>query len=789
MSEGKTGALYNAHSYHTKVPPKAIENYIRHFTEPGEIILDGFSGTGMTGAAVHCTNEDRRCILVDLSPAAAFISALYNSSVDPSEFNRYADAILQTVEHETQVLYETRQPKTNKLAIIDSVIWSTVLMCPSCNRPVPFWFLKERGDQFECPECKAISTRTAYEYSVESFVDPVNKQLRKRNKKVPVQITYKVGSTRRVKAPDEADIRSLTDVARILEAQWFPTEPFLGIGAEWGDTYRAGYHRGYEYTYDFYFVRALAVLSRLRSAAMEAPRHLRIHLLGLLTSVAFAATHLYKYRTTGGGQPAGNNLYIPALIKEQNVIAALRRKLNDLVAAEQVKRGWRRSTCVSNASATELHGVPDASVDYVFVDPPFGANIMYSESSFLWEAWLKVRTDQTPEAIVNDTQHKGLPEYQALMTSCFREFLRVLKPGRWMTVEFHNSQNAVWASIQEALGSAGFVVADVRTLDKKQGTFKQVTTSGAVKQDLIISAYRPNGGLEARFRLEAGTEDGVWDFIRTHLKQLPVCVLKAGRVEVIAERLNYLLFDRMVAFHVQRGVSVPISASDFYAGLQQRFSEREGMYFLTDQVAEYDKKRVSVKEVLQLEIFVSDEASAIQWLKQQLTKKPQTFQEIHPDFIREIGGWQKHEKPLELLDLLRDNFLPYDGTGDVPSQVHSYLSSNWPDLRKKAKDDPALRAKAKDRWYVPDPKKVGDLEKLRERSLLKEFEEYRVSAQKRLKVFRLEAVRAGFKRAWQDRDYDTIIGVARKVPEEVLQEDPKLLMWYDQAMTRKGENT
>jgi len=234
---------------------------------------------------------------------------------------------------------------------------------------------------------------------------------------------------------------------------------------------------------------------------------------------------------------------------------------------------------------------------------------------------------------------------------------------------------------------------------------------------------------------------------------------------------------------------VPISASDFYAGLQQRFSEREGMYFLTDQVAEYDKKRVSVKEVLQLEIFVSDEASAIQWLKQQLTKKPQTFQEIHPDFIREIGGWQKHEKPLELLDLLRDNFLPYDGTGDVPSQVHSYLSSNWPDLRKKAKDDPALRAKAKDRWYVPDPKKVGDLEKLRERSLLKEFEEYRVSAQKRLKVFRLEAVRAGFKRAWQDRDYDTIIGVARKVPEEVLQEDPKLLMWYDQAMTRKGENT
>ena len=103
-----------------------------------------------------------------------------------------------------------------------------------------------------------------------------------------------------------------------------------------------------------------------------------------------------------------------------------------------------------------------------------------------------------------------------------------------------------------------------------------------------------------------------------------------------------------------------------------------------------------------------------------------------------------------------------------------------------AKDDPALKAKGKDRWYVPDPNKAGDLEKLRERALMREFEEYRESKQKRLKVFRLEAVRAGFKKAWQERDYATIIAVARKIAEKILQEDPKLLMWYDQALTRTG---
>ena len=124
---------------------------------------------------------------------------------------------------------------------------------------------------------------------------------------------------------------------------------------------------------------------------------------------------------------------------------------------------------------------------------------MYSELNFLWEAWLRVFTNNQPEAVINAVQHKGLYEYQALMQGCFDEFFRVLKPGRWMTVEFHNSQNAVWNAIQEALQRAGFVIADVRILDKKQQTFKQVTTTAAVKQDLIISAYKPNGNLEERF--------------------------------------------------------------------------------------------------------------------------------------------------------------------------------------------------------------------------------------------------------------------------------------------------
>ncbi|MCJ8283420.1 MAG: hypothetical protein MJK14_27455, partial [Rivularia sp. ALOHA_DT_140] len=345
----------------------------------------------------------------------------------------------------------------------------------------------------------------------------------------------------------------------------------------------------------------------------------------------------------------------------------------------------------------------------------------------------------------------------------FSKLLSVLKPGRWITVEFHNSKNSIWTSIQEAMQHAGFIIADVRTLDKKQGSFKQVNSSNAVKQDLVLTAYKPTTILEQRFQIEAGTEEACWEFIKTHLQQLPTFVAKNGTAETIAERQNYLLFDRMVAFHIQRGVTVPLSASEFYAGLTQRFVERDDMFFLPEQIPEYDKKRMSVREVLQLELFVNDEASARQWLKQQLTKKPQTFQEIHPQFLREISSWWKYEITLELNELLEQNFLCYEGKGVIPRQIVSWLkhSSIHRDKINQLEEnsltdgigletnDRILIDAAKDKWYVPDPNQAIDLEKLRDKALLKEFEDYRQSKQKKLKQFRLEAVRAGFKKAWQ----------------------------------------
>lgn len=271
---------------------------------------------------------------------------------------------------------------------------------------------------------------------------------------------------------------------------------------------------------------------------------------------------------------------------------------------------------------------------------------------------------------------------------------------------------------------------------------------------------------------------------------MPILLAKSDKLELVGKIHNLqmkcdprILFDQMIAYYVRKGYLVPISSQKFQAGL----SERDGMIFLPEQIVEYDRKRAISGQTPQMTLFVSDESSAIEWLRGKLKSKPQAYNDIQPDFMPLLSHLNANERDLINLELLlQQNFLCYDGKELVPEQIHAYLSSNWKELRNLPKDDASLKAKASDRWYVPDPNKAGDLEKLREKALLKEFDHYK-EAKKKLKIFRLEAVRAGFKKSWQDRDYATIVAVAEKIPSNILEEDPKLLMWYDQAMTRMGD--
>ena len=845
VSEGKNSPIYNAHSYHTKVPHKAVMRYILHYTKPGDIVFDGFCGTGMTGVAAQLCGDRREIeslgyrvdqdgiiydrheqdgssewkpfsklgaripILNDLAPAASFIAHNFNTPVDAKNFERRAKGILKSAQDKYGWIYQTLHQPTQEqvdsalqlisndekpdlsraglVGWVNFLIWSDVFLCPECSEEIVFWEAavdRNAGkvkDEFNCNGCGAKLSKRSVERAWKNVFDDALGHPHRQIKQVPVAINYTFGKKRHEKALDAADIALFEKSLNEKCSAWFPTNELM-IGDKTGEPRRIGVTNAHH----FYTHRTLLVLSEIRARIFS-----EIHAmpaLGLWFTSTLAWTNRLNrllasnYFGGGGGvigQTLQGTLYISSIAVETNPIERFSLRISSVPFTAPSNKA-----AVSTGSAAAT-GIPSSSIDYLFIDPPFGSNIMYSELNFLWESWLKVTTNAKHEAIENKSQQKSVHDYRRLMVECFLEAYRILKPGRWMTVEFSNTKASVWNAIQTALQEAGFVVGNVSVLEKTHKGFKAVTTTTAVKQDLVISAYKPNGGLEDRFSKYGGTEDSAWDFVRTHLTYLPTVKINGSELDFVVEREPRIIFDRMVEWFVRHNTPVPLSSQEFQEGLRQRFPERDGMVFLPEQVTEYDKRRAQSAKAPQMELFVSDERSAIDWLGDFLKKRPSSYAGVHPEFIKQLGaGWKKHEAKPELMALLENNFLKYDGTGDVPSQIHSYLSTNHKDLRGLEKSDPRLVAKAKDRWYVPDPNKAQDLEKKREKALLKEFQVYQAFTGRRLKEFRLEVLRAGFKEAWGKKDYQTIIAVAKKIPDEALQEDEKLLPWYDQAMTR-----
>ncbi len=804
VSEGKNNPIYNAHSYHTKVPHPAIMRYILHYTQPGDIVFDGFAGTGMTGVAAQmCGNPDnelkhrieiewremfgktpqwgpRKAICGDLSPIASFIAYNYNTPVDVDEFEKEAKRILNEVEAECGWMYETRHPETGAVGKINYVVWSDVFVCPDCGGEIIFWneaVDKQAGkvkDNFNCTHCHALHTKRSVSKAkrtlYDKHVEPASSRLSisqqdasanfttsqqdagstiTQTKTVPVLINYTVDGKRHEKSPDNFDLALIQKIEGMDIPYWFPTDK-IQKGDKTGEPLR----EGITYVHHYYTKRALYALSIL----YEQARRLTIagdgHVEFFIEQATLGLSKLNRYGPTHFSQVnryLSGTLYVGSQVSEVSPEYILKGKLNRLLNALNLMLCRQ---IITQQSANNYVQIADCSIDYIFTDPPFGANIMYSELNFLWESWLKVKTNNKTEAIENRSQGKTIQDYHVIMTRCFKEYFRILKPGKWMTVEFSNTSAAVWNGIQTALQRAGFVIANVASIDKQQGSFNAVTSTTAVKQDLVISCYKPSDNFEHQFTDNTGNTQSVRMFLEEHLKHLPVHFIKNQKTTAIIERSPKILYDRLISLYIMRGLPVPLDAADFQELLLSKFRERDGMYFLPDQVAAYDEKKAANPQFEQMAMNFETERDGLEWLKIELNKIPQTYSDLHPKWMKAITAVRKGDILPELKVLLEENFIQLpDGS-----------------------------------WRTPDIHEAKDREAMRNRILLKEFNGYLDLARnpkgKRLKDVRVEALLTGFKHCWTNKDFVTILTVAERIPQNILLEDEQLLMFYDIAKER-----
>ncbi len=133
----KVTAIYKLHRYDSKKPHDAIRQYISHYTEPGDLVLDPFCGSG--GTALAGLIENRKTIAIDRSPAATFITKNYCSTINSNIISEEVESISNKVNDEIKWLYQTKCDICDEDAIILYTIFSQVFQCPRCLQKIPLY--------------------------------------------------------------------------------------------------------------------------------------------------------------------------------------------------------------------------------------------------------------------------------------------------------------------------------------------------------------------------------------------------------------------------------------------------------------------------------------------------------------------------------------------------------------------------------------------------------------------------------------------------------------------------
>jgi len=489
---GRGDPVYMAHGYLTKVPVPAIVPFIMAFTRPGDVVLDPFAGSGMTGVTAAALG--RRSRLSDISVLGQHIGRNYVNLVDADQLRKRANEVVGSVLDLLGDIYAVPCSRCHRSAQLAKTVWTVVVECGACRTNVNYFRSLELADWHKpamtCSSCQAgVSAR----------------QPRRGEKPVLEYVSCACQHSQHEQPPS---VQPLVNIDQL-------PYPKVGIGAD-RQMYKASAlgKNGNTTVASFYSPRNLAVLTVLRGEieAIE-DQSLRSKLLFVFTSCLTRASKRYQWSRQRPLNAANANYYIAPVFYEWNVIDLFLRKVEAAVRSDD----WVRQQLSQRAlidteldvtyeiRSAETLAQADASVDYVFTDPPFGSNLFYADMALFQEAWLGGFTDEAQEAVIDRGTRKArtASRYEELLTNALRECRRVLKPEGHISMVFGNSSGAVWALVQRAVAAAGLEIEPDRlvVLNKGQRSVKGLASGfeHVATLDLIIT-MRPTDSPPPGFR-------------------------------------------------------------------------------------------------------------------------------------------------------------------------------------------------------------------------------------------------------------------------------------------------
>jgi hypothetical protein len=235
-------------------------------------------------------------------------------------------------------------------------------------------------------------------------------------------------------------------------------------------------------------------------------------------------------------------------------------------------------------SSTELSGIGDGEIDLVITDPPFGGLLHYSELSDFFHVWLRLllaskypdefKSEYTPkalEAVTNRARHPDDADefYQKILTGCWREAARILKPAGILAFTFHHSEDEPWVAVLESLFQAGFYLVatyPIRSDETKGEGGKPGTFGSQLIEYDIIHVCRKREGLPteiswARLRRQILQDVQQLQAVLEHhkregLQQADLQVIRRGKaLEYFSKHYGKVYVEKGRAFSVREALA------------------------------------------------------------------------------------------------------------------------------------------------------------------------------------------------------------------------------------------
>ncbi len=512
----KATAIYNMHTYWSKKPHDAIRQYIRHYTEEGDLVLDPFCGSG--GTALAALMEGRKAIAIDRSPAATFITKNYCTPVDVDELQAAFEELKAKVKPEIDWLYETRCDRCGGKATTAYTVYSQVFQCPRCMEKVPLFDCVETEGRTKAGKPKKI--RVCPHCYKNGHLEEIRSQSKKFGA-VPVLVSYLCENGCKPKRaerqhddpdPKKREYFEMYDIGKIREIErrkmhyWHPK----GYDMTGFSRYKRDALRLYnvEEVSDLFTKRNLWAISAIVDISKIFPKYSDLILFST-SAILFSSSRMYLWTKDGQHGFISGTYYLPQVSREINVINQFLDKFRSLKHLSNLEL---KSTelLLSTDSATDLPNIFSNSIDYIFTDPPYAGKVQYGELNFAWEAWLQLDTTWHDEEItINDIREKTEDDWATMMKLSLSECFRILKPGRWISLCYHDTSEGTWQFIQDIMTEIGFIPDSIDNaifIDSVKKTYNQYIADKVNKRDLVINFRKPLPG-EVNGTTITGDED------------------------------------------------------------------------------------------------------------------------------------------------------------------------------------------------------------------------------------------------------------------------------------------